>query len=202
MNEKKNNNSLGQAYFLISAFLITLISIFLLFILNINDNKKKDSERNIKIEKEKNILPSLVLNFDQGEVKFSSIKKEFLKEELVEVEILADSSDKEIVGYDLVISYNPEKLKFIKGESLLDSFKIYSFVEKNYVNLTGIKELNNNFPIKFKNSSLVKLIFTSKVKGETEIALVKKIDKKETFFVDEKTEKIYPKLSTLKIIIK
>jgi len=54
----------------------------------------------------------------------------------------------------------------------------------------------------FNKIGLVKLIFSAKTRGETEVIILPKLDKKETFFVDKNTQKIYPVLSSYKITIK
>ena len=90
-----------------------------------------------------------------GAMTLSSDETSFSKNSQVKLSVSADSAGKNIVGYDLLISYDPLALNFVGVASNLANFKIYSYQRKNYIALTSLKTVSDNTPTVFSNTKLL-----------------------------------------------
>lgn len=197
MENQKSNLLTGIKFFLLAAILILVSSAFI-FIL-----KEKNKELVVNQEAPSISPPQNIISANKtGFLTIGSVKNQYSPGQLIEMEIVANSAGSDITGYDLIVAYNPQVITFKEAQSLVDDFKIYPFDEKNYLSLTAIKDLKSQREMVFNKIGLVKLIFSAKTRGETEVIILPKLDKKETFFVDKNTQKIYPVLSSYKITIK
>ena len=68
----------------------------------------------------------------------------FSKSSPVTVQVQASSQGRQVVGYDVVVTYDKTGFDFVKASSLMDDFKIYSYDRPTYVSLSAIKSLQDN----------------------------------------------------------
>lgn len=119
----------------------------------------------------------------------------------VNLTVVADSGGENIVGWDLLVAYDPAAFEFIRADSILTDFKIYSFQGRDYVSLTSIKSLQSNTPAVFKKTVVASLVFQPKKKGRFTLTLKDSLGKEKTNFVNTVTKRISPQLNQITIEI-
>ena len=117
------------------------------------------------------------------------------------VTVSASSGQKNIVGYDLILYYDPSVTEFIKAESLLPDFQIYSYKRENYVIITAVKGLQSQSPSVFSDNKILSFSFVGKKIGKNSLSLRSNLGNEKTKLVTDKTESLNPKLSDLQIEI-
>ena len=117
---------------------------------------------------------------------------------VVSVELVADSSGKNIGGYDVVLNYDPKKIEFVSAVSNLSDFKIYSNNNGNFLTLTAVQSLSNQAVV-FKEARLATLNFRPLKTGKISLSLRSSTDKYLTDLVTDKTEVLYPALRDLMV---
>ncbi|MDO9028772.1 MAG: hypothetical protein Q7U68_07975 [Candidatus Roizmanbacteria bacterium] len=125
----------------------------------------------------------------------------FVKGDLINLELLGDSDGENITGFDVLINYDPLTFDFIKAESKLSAFKVYSFIKNNRLTLTVVKTSQDKALTVFKGSSIVSLVFKSKKSGNFTFAILSSFGKETTKFVNDKTEVIYSATNEIKVTI-
>lgn len=117
----------------------------------------------------------------------------------LKIDLIADSNEKNIVGYDLVLSYDPLAFDFVKATSDLADFKIYSYKRDNYLSFLATKTLQSQTPSVFTQTKIASLVFKPMKAGKFTFSLKPLIGKDKTDLVTDKTEVINPKLNELEI---
>ncbi len=117
----------------------------------------------------------------------------------IQIDLLADSNEKNIVGYDLVLSYDPLAFEFIKATSNLADFKIYSYNRNNYLSFLATKSLQGQTSSVFAQTKVASLFFKPIKAGKFTFSLKPLIGKDQTDLVTDKTEIINPQLNDLEI---
>lgn len=120
----------------------------------------------------------------------------FSKSSPITVQVQASSQGRQVVGYDVVVTYDKTGFDFVKASSLMDDFKIYSYDRPTYVSLSAIKSLQDNKVTTWENQSLMELTFQPKKVGTFSFSLAP-VGKEACKLVDEKTQAIYPKTDEL-----
>lgn len=119
----------------------------------------------------------------------------------VNLTVVADSGGENIVGWDLLVAYDPAAFEFVRADSILADFKIYSYKRPNHVSLTSIKSLQSNTPAVFKKTAVASLVFQPKKKGRFTLTLKDSLGKEKTNFVNTVTKRISPQLNQITIEI-
>lgn len=122
----------------------------------------------------------------------------FSKSSPVTVQVQASSQGRQIVGYDVVVTYDKTAFDFVKAVSLMDNFKVYSYDRPTYVSLSAIKSLQDNKPDTWNNQALSELTFQPKKTGTYTFSL-SPVGKEASKLVDEKTQAIYPSTGQLQL---
>lgn len=122
----------------------------------------------------------------------------FSKSSPVTVQVQASSQGRQIVGYDVVVTYDKTAFDFVKAVSLMDNFKVYSYDRPTYVSLSAIKSLQDNKVTTWNNQSLMELTFQPKKAGTFTFSLAP-VGKESCKLVDEKTQAIYPSTGQLQL---
>ncbi|MFH0979871.1 MAG: cohesin domain-containing protein [Candidatus Roizmanbacteria bacterium] len=138
---------------------------------------------------------TLNLVFDQEE------ETSFPKGEEITINLEADSMEKNIVGYDVVLSYDPLAFEFVKATSVLADFKIYSYKKDSYLTLLGTKILQSQTPSVFDKTKIVSLVFRPLKAGQFDFALKPVFNKDKTDFITDETKILSPALNELKVEI-
>jgi len=81
-------------------------------------------------------------------------------------------------------------------------FTIFKFDRPSHLSLTAVKNLNSKTPTVLNKTPMVELVFKAVKPGTFSIVLQSDIDKESTKMVDEKTNILYPNLSSVMITVK
>lgn len=115
------------------------------------------------------------------------------------VTVSADSGQKNIVGYDLILYYDPSVTQFVKAESLLPDFQVYPYEKGNYILITAVKGVQSQSQSIFSGSRILSFTFTAKKIGKNNLSLRSSFGNENTKLVTDKTESLNPKLNDLQI---
>ncbi|KKS44945.1 MAG: hypothetical protein UV09_C0052G0003 [Candidatus Gottesmanbacteria bacterium GW2011_GWA2_42_18] len=130
---------------------------------------------------------------------FGNEKISLLTGQELSIDLIADSNEKNIVGYDLVLSYDPSSFDFVKATSDLVDFKIYSYKKDSYLSLLATKILQSQTTSVFAQTKIASLVFKPLKAGKFIFSLKSLIGKDRTDLVTDKTEVLNPKLNELEI---
>lgn len=205
--ENKNSQKTIQKILYILVFLllaIFLITNFILFFYQKTQNKNLSQKKqtNVEIVSPKIEEKSIKIEKTQGEILISSAKTKYLVGEKIEIDVKANLENEDIVGYDLIFSYNPQGVDYLSANSLIPSFSVYTYKKDNKVFLTGVKNPQTKESIIFKNNSILKLIFQAKNQGVYKIDIISKDGPSKTKLVNINTKEFYPQLSSVAIEVK
>lgn len=107
----------------------------------------------------------------------------------------ASSSGKNIVGYDVVLYYDPLSFDLVSADSTIPDFKVYSYKRGNYLTLTAVKSLQNNSQSVFDKTNIATLVFKPKKAGKYNFSLRQSSEGNEkTDIITDKTEVLNPTL--------
>lgn len=135
----------------------------------------------------------------EGLMKLVLDKGSYIKGEKVSINLEADSGDKSVVGYDVILSYDPMAFEFVSATSSLADYKLYSYKKENYLTLTAVKNLSSaSSPLK---SRIATLVFSPIKSGEYNFSLEASINTEKTNMVTDKTEVLSPELNGVMIKI-
>jgi len=133
----------------------------------------------------------------EGSIKLTLEKGSYVKGEKVSINLEADSGDKSVVGYDIVLSYDPMAFEFVSATSSLSDYKLYSYKKENHLTLTAVKNLSSaSSPLK---SKIATLVFNPIKLGEYNFTLESSINSEKTNMVTDKTEILSPELNGVMI---
>lgn len=196
-NKKINIFLIYSLFFLVITFI--LVTLFFLKFIEKNQFKKENFEvvnptptnKIFKIEK------------TNGIITIHSLKNQYNIGEEIEIDLKADIEEKEnIVGYDIILSYDEKNLEYLKTESLIPSFSIYPYRQDNNLFLTGVKSPQVKKETIFKNITFAKIFFRVKNKGIYKIDIISNKNSSKTKLVNDKTQEFYPQLSSIIIEVK
>ena len=111
----------------------------------------------------------------------------------------ADIANEDVVGFDIVFSFDKESLDFLSAQSLLDDFTLIPVKKENYIRLTMAKKPQAQQSTFLKDRAVISLTFKAKKTGSSTIKVLPQIDNEKTQFINKKTEIIYPAIDEIKI---
>jgi len=115
---------------------------------------------------------------------------------------LADSNGKAVVGYDLILQYDPAALEITSATSLLPDFTVYPIKSADHYSVTATKKITSEDPSIFNQAGVLNLIVTPKKSGSQSLRLVSNLGNEKTQMVDETTKVIYPAVSEITLEVK
>lgn len=194
MEEKNQTIKIAFVYLLVIFFAV-FIGTGIFLILN---SKKPRSVKEIITTTV--IIPTVVptqgsLNLklsENGKISLSTGKE-------LKIDLVADSNAKNVVGYDLVLSYDLSSFDFVKATSDLPNFKIYSYKKDNYLSFLATKNLQGQTSAVFTQTKIASLSFKPMKAGKYRFSLKPLMGKDKTDLVTDKTEVLNPKLNQLEI---
>jgi len=122
--------------------------------------------------------------------------------DMVEISLLADSGGKNIVGYDVVIYYDPLAFNFLRGLSKLSDYNIFTYKKGRYFTITGLKNLQSAPSPMTKANKLAALTFEATKAGKFEFELKQSNEKDKTDLITDKTEVLVPTLNQVMVDVK
>lgn len=192
---KTNKSIMYMAIFAMVVFLGLLI-FFVFQQSNTNQPTKSNTQTN-------NSAPTPTIRPTKGTMSLtpkSGIARYSVNEEVI-LNLVADSDNEDISGYDTIVSYDSSALEFVKATSTIPEFKIFSFSKDNYLSITATKNLQATTPSVFVNTVLVELIFKPKTTGNFTVSVDAERGKESTKFVNTNTQMVYPKVDNIALEI-
>jgi len=187
--EKKRS----PAMVIIALILVVILGIFIYI------STQKKTPTSIRPNRVTSTIPTVTPRPIVGSMTISSSGGiRFSKNSAVTLQIKASSEGRQVVGYDVVVTYDKTAFDFVKATSLMDDFKVYSYDRPTYVSLSAIKSLQDNNVTTWNNQSLSELTFQPKKTG-TYIFSLTSVGKETSKLVDEKAETIYPSTGQLQL---
>lgn len=183
-------------------FVYLLVIFFAVFIgtsiFLISNSKKPQSEKE-KIATTATI-PTVIPTQGSFDLKLSGNEKiSLLAGKELNIDLIADSNEKNIVGYDVVLSYDLSSFDFVKATSNLPNFKIYSYKKDSYLSLLATKNLQSQTSAVFTRTKIANLSFKPLKSGRYSFSLKPLMGRDKTDLVTDKTEVLNPKLNKLEI---
>ncbi len=118
-----------------------------------------------------------------------------------EVDVVANSAGKAIVGYDLVFTQDPQAIEIKTATSLLDDFTVYpSAKSDNYV-VTATKKIGSNSQSIWDKTPVLRMRLVPKKSGTSTISLLLQQGSEKTQMVDEATQVLMPQVGQLTLEI-
>jgi len=87
------------------------------------------------------------------------------------VRVDANSKGSDIIGYDVVLKYDPTVLEFVSVNSMVSDFQIFNRVGTDNVSVTGTKAVQAKQKTVFNGTGIVSFTFKPKKATTTEISL-------------------------------
>jgi len=105
--------------------------------------------------------------------------------------LFADSGNNVVSGFDLVLSYSPQKVAFKQLDNLSENFEISTTNQKDRLIITGYLKPGQEKKEVFKSTLLLNITFEAKMPGRTEFKIIwEKNKKNESNLINDKTEDI------------
>jgi hypothetical protein len=173
-------------------FSLLLIAVLAFFLKN----------KNSQVEVVKKIAPTKTISPKEDNLSFSLPQSPLIVNQPIEIKINGNFPDKDIVGFDVLLGYDDKNFDFVKAESLLTDFRLFSFKKEGMIRITAIKSPNAIAPTAFNNTAFVSISFLPKKIGSYRLEIIDKKDIFETFFADSNKRKIYPGLTNINIVVR
>ena len=194
MIDQENNKKKHTTTRLI--FLVLVIA-FAVFLVILNQPKQKPGKKQISPGE---IIPTpVVLTEGSFSLQSGQTDQNENQNKAIELEVVADSNKKSIVGYDIVIKYEKGAVEILSVESLLSDFDVYPLEKNDHFIITGAKKLESNETIVFENTPILKLTVLPKKTEELILNVADKLGLERSQMVDEKTNILVPLVGEIKL---
>lgn len=188
IQQPKINNIL--AYVLV-AFLAVFIGSGAFLIINNNKSKLTSTELPTPV-----VQPTSAVQFDGPSLSIQSKNNKVAVSTEFSLDLVADSKDKNIVGYDILLSYDPAVFEFIRADSLLSDYKIYTDKKDGSITLTATKDLQGSTS-SFNSTKIARLFFKPSKIGQYNFSLQSSLGNEKTDLITDTTEVLIPSLNDL-----
>lgn len=119
----------------------------------------------------------------------------------ITVTLTGSSDNKDIVGYDALVKYDPAFLDVVSVTSANPSFQISTFRKTNGLSITGTKSLSVKTSTVFQSSTLVTVVFKPKSRGNTMVSVVSNEGKESSKFIDTSSTILVPQVEPITLAI-
>lgn len=113
--------------------------------------------------------------------------------------ISLDSMGFDVVGYDVILTYDPQQLEIVQASSLLPEFTLFKIKRENYMVLTGAKKLSATAQTVLTNKDVINVTVKPKISGTISLNIMTQQGKETTKFVDDKSAIHYPQVGSINI---
>ncbi len=142
-------------------------------------------------EPQKKIVENIVSeNQPSYTASFSLEKTSFKVGEEVSLPVVLDSQGEEVVGFDLVLSFDPNLLEFKSVSSLNPDFTVSFFNAGDKVVATGVKAPGVKTSYVFSKDKVVVFSFLVKSPGKTELEILKTSGKDASQLINSASQKL------------
>lgn len=187
------NNSQSNSVFRFILVLIFIGFAFLLFYLYQTKSKVEKQQNFITVTP----LPPVTLKMGTISLKTAADLSTGEVNKPLELDVIATSDKKSIVGYDVVVTFEEGSLEVDSAKSLLPDFDLYQVKKSDHYILTGTKKLDSIEPTLLDNTAIVRLRLVPKSKGEVLLTVVDRLGLEKSQMVDEETKVLLPKVGQI-----
>lgn len=117
------------------------------------------------------------------------------------VSVNANSKESDIIGYDVVLQYDPTVLEFVSTNSMVSDFQIFNRVGIDTISVTGTKAVQAKQKTVFNGTGIVSFTFKPKKTTTTEIMLQGVRGKLKSKLVDVNVKSLISTDDTISVII-
>ena len=119
----------------------------------------------------------------------------------LKLEILVDSNQVDVVGYDFIIKFDTKAFDVIQVDSILSDFSLFKISKENTLTITGTKKLDATETNLLTNNTIVTLTLKPQKTGKFDFQLLSDLGKEKTQLVDTGSNVYYPKVNNIEIEI-
>lgn len=177
---------------------VLAVVLLLLFVFGLATNKKKDPEVNKVTPTEKVPMReqtktgAYAINLSPGSAQMET-QPQFSVGRARTVAITMDTAGRQVLGYNLILQYDPNTTTIGKITSAIAQFTAYQKeTTPGYIVIDGVKTATDNTPIILSNKAILNVPVTVKSEGMHTLRLVDKNNKDEAKFFDETMNPYYP----------
>lgn len=123
------------------------------------------------------------------------------QDELLVIDVVGNSENKDIVGYDILLTYPKSDFDVVALESTEPSYRIFKKDMADGVIVTGTKLLSENAPNLWSSQSLVRFTLKPKNKGNFVVSILGARGQDKTKLIDSSSKVFYPTLSKVTVEI-
>jgi len=175
--------------------------IFLTFNNKSGTTKNQENDTTATIKQEQMVIPTSAPTEGSFNLVLANGATSAKIDDEVQINVVADSNESNISGYDLALSYDPLAFDFVRATSNLSDFKIFSYKKSKDLSLLGTKSIQSQEPSVFSQTKIVSLFFKPVKIGSYNFSLKSKIDIDKTDLVTDKTEVLNPQLNDLVVLV-
>lgn len=182
------------------AILLIALLIVLVVFLYANRQQLNNQSSSVMVKKIESPSPAelptaLTLSLDKSQTGFSVGKP-------IVVTVHADSHEEDVVGFDLLVTYDQTAFSFVKAQAADSAFSLYPRNSSTHLSVTGIKKPTIKDDKPFANTPLLTLTFQPKKQGSYKFVLTPKIGRETTKLVNDKTQVFNPTVESLTVTVK
>lgn len=181
----------------LAILLIVLLVVLVLFLYvnrqKLNNQASLETAQKVENPSPTQIPTSLILTAE---------KPSFIAGQSVVLTVKADSHAEDVVGFDLLVTYDQGALSFVKAQAVDAAFSLYPRTASTHLSITGIKKPTVKDVKSFANAPLMTLTFQAKKAGSYKFTIVPKIGRETTKLVNDKTQVFNPNSESLTIEVK
>lgn len=122
----------------------------------------------------------------------------------VVLQVLADSEEEDIVGFDVLLALENQDLQASDVSSVTSSlagFRVVSKVQLGHLSVTAVQEPQNSTRQIFKNTVIAEIVITPRVTGTLKLSILPQADPESTKMVTAQTKVLFPEVKDLTISI-
>jgi hypothetical protein len=109
------------------------------------------------------------------------------------------AGEKDIVGYDILLSIDPLVWEVVDVKSEIPDFIIEYFDKERYVSITGIKDIRNQAPLILNGTPFLSVVLKPKISGALPVSVLRQQGPETTKFVDNNVEVIAPQIGSVTV---
>ncbi len=167
-------------------------------------NSTKSDLASNTLKQENLVMPTVAPT--QGSLTLTSDLTGYSLSDNIVLNLKGQSAGKNVVGYDVVLYYDPLAVDFVEVRSSLPDFKIYSYNRSDYLLLTAVKGLESTTPTVLGSADssqpMATIVFKPKKSGKSNFSLRQSTGKDITDLVTDQTEVLNPSLQDLTVEVK
>lgn len=115
----------------------------------------------------------------------------------LDVDIVASSDQKSIVGYDAVVKFEKGGVDVVSAKSLLPDFDVFTLKKSDYYIVTGTKKLGSQESTILDNTAILRLTLMPKKPGTLVLTLAETLGLEKSQMVDTESKILTPQLGEI-----